>query len=58
VIDRLFPQRLGHGPGETGDDQAPRALTDRTCFERRLGQVRKALKTEAVLSIHEQPTQA
>ena len=31
---------------------------DRICFERRLGQVRKALKTEPVLSIHEQPTKA
>jgi len=29
VIDRLFPKRLGHGPGEADDDQAPRALTDR-----------------------------
>ena len=31
---------------------------DRARFERRLGQVREALKTEPVLSIHEQPTKA
>jgi len=31
---------------------------DRTSFERRLGQVREALKTEPVLSIHEPPANA
>jgi len=29
---------------------------DRTCFERRLGQVRESLKTEPMRLIHEQPT--
>jgi len=29
AIDRLFPEELGHGPGEDGDDQAPRALSER-----------------------------
>jgi len=31
---------------------------DRTCFERRLGQVREALKTEPVSTIQEQPAKA
>jgi len=30
AIDRLFPEELGHEPDEDGDDQAPRALSERS----------------------------